>query len=151
MTRLKVKPTRSARKRRQSQLAALSLVLLAGLTGGAVPVVEAAPKTVCTVTINSPDERDTFQRFLPPDQYRFVELVQRGVEARCVGRRIGGHGDDLCADDLGVEGEPSHALSTREQRAHAGTIVVGESVKNTAGALTPLGAHPFYETETGRG
>jgi hypothetical protein len=78
MTRLKVKPTRSARKRRQSQLAALSLVLLAGLTGGAVPVVEAAPKTVCTVTINSPDERDTFQRFLPPDQYRFVELVQRG-------------------------------------------------------------------------
>ncbi len=38
----------------------------------------AAPKTVCTVTINSSDEKDTFQRWLPKDQYRFVELVQRG-------------------------------------------------------------------------
>jgi len=38
----------------------------------------AALKTVCTVTINSSDERDSFQRHLPPDQYRFVELVQRG-------------------------------------------------------------------------
>ena len=38
----------------------------------------AAPKTVCTVTINSSDEKDVFQRHLPRDQYRFVELVQRG-------------------------------------------------------------------------
>jgi hypothetical protein len=38
----------------------------------------AAPKTVCTVTINSSDEREAFQRHLPQDQYRFVELVQRG-------------------------------------------------------------------------
>ncbi len=37
-----------------------------------------APKTVCTVTINSSDEKDAFQRHLPKDQYRFVELVQRG-------------------------------------------------------------------------
>jgi len=73
-----VKPIRIARKPRLRQLAALSIVLLAGLTGAAVPVVKAEPKTVCTVTINSADERDTFQRFLPRDQYRFVELVQRG-------------------------------------------------------------------------
>jgi hypothetical protein len=38
----------------------------------------AAQKTVCTVTINSSDEKDSFQRHLPRDQYRFVELVQRG-------------------------------------------------------------------------
>jgi hypothetical protein len=38
----------------------------------------AAPKTVCSVTINSADERDAFQRHLPPEQYRFVELVQGG-------------------------------------------------------------------------
>lgn len=38
----------------------------------------AAPKTVCTVTINSSDEKDVFQRHLPPGEYRFVELVQRG-------------------------------------------------------------------------
>jgi len=38
----------------------------------------AAPKTVCTVTINSPDEKESFQRHLPPGDYQFVELVQRG-------------------------------------------------------------------------
>jgi hypothetical protein len=38
----------------------------------------AAPKTVCTITINSPDEKETFQRHLPPDEYQFVELVQHG-------------------------------------------------------------------------
>ena len=64
----------------------------------------AAPKTVCTVTINSPDERDTFKRFLPPDEYRFVELIQRGQPdwlAQACQRRvscdaliISGHFDD---------------------------------------------------------
>lgn len=38
----------------------------------------AAPQTVCTVTINSADEKAAFQRHLPPGDYRFVELVQRG-------------------------------------------------------------------------
>ncbi len=38
----------------------------------------AAPKTVCTVTINSSDEKDAFERHLPRGDYRFVELVQRG-------------------------------------------------------------------------
>jgi hypothetical protein len=64
----------------------------------------AAPKTVCTVTINSPDERDTFKRYLPDDEYRFVELVQRGQPdwlAQACQRRvscdaliISGHFDD---------------------------------------------------------
>ena len=38
----------------------------------------AAPKTVCTITVNSPDERDSFRRNLPPGDYQFVELVERG-------------------------------------------------------------------------
>ena len=38
----------------------------------------AGPKTVCTITVNSPDEKDAFKRSLPPDDYRFVELVERG-------------------------------------------------------------------------
>lgn len=38
----------------------------------------AAAKTVCTITVNSPDEKDTFRRHLPPGEYRFVELVERG-------------------------------------------------------------------------
>ncbi|MBA4177973.1 MAG: hypothetical protein C0505_15665 [Leptothrix sp. (in: Bacteria)] len=38
----------------------------------------AAPQTVCTLTINSPDEQEALRRHLPPSKYRFVELVQRG-------------------------------------------------------------------------
>lgn len=64
----------------------------------------AAQKTVCTVTINSSDEKDAFQRHLPRDQYRFVELVQHGrpdwlADARrrdvsCDVLIISGHFDD---------------------------------------------------------
>jgi hypothetical protein len=37
-----------------------------------------AKTTVCTITVNSPDERETFRRNLPSDQYDFVELVEHG-------------------------------------------------------------------------
>jgi hypothetical protein len=33
---------------------------------------------VCTITVNSPDERDVFRKYLPEDRYRFVELVEHG-------------------------------------------------------------------------
>jgi len=52
--------------------------LLAGLAATWSPVASATVKTVCTVTINSSDEKDAFQRHLPRDGYRFVELVQHG-------------------------------------------------------------------------
>ena len=35
-------------------------------------------KTVCTITVNSADEKEAFRRNLPPDKYDFVELVERG-------------------------------------------------------------------------
>jgi hypothetical protein len=35
-------------------------------------------KTVCTITVNSPDEKEVFRRSLPPDRFQFVELVERG-------------------------------------------------------------------------
>ncbi len=64
----------------------------------------AAPKTVCTVTINSSDEKDMFQRHLPRGDYRFVELVQRGKPdwlasacqrgVSCDALVISGHFDD---------------------------------------------------------
>lgn len=64
----------------------------------------AAPKTVCTVTINSADEREVFKRSLPPGDYRFVELVQHGQpdwfaqacrqQVRCDALIISGHFDD---------------------------------------------------------
>jgi len=68
-------PTRSAL--RQSRLGPW-VALLAFLAGAAPFAASAAPKTVCTVTINSSDEKDAFVRHLPRDEYRFVELVQHG-------------------------------------------------------------------------
>jgi hypothetical protein len=41
------------------------------------PLALAERQTVCTITINSADEQKTFRRFLPADQYDFVELVER--------------------------------------------------------------------------
>ncbi len=35
-------------------------------------------KTVCTITVNSPDEGDIFKKYLPKVEYDFVELVERG-------------------------------------------------------------------------
>ena len=43
------------------------------------PALAAADKqTVCTITVNSADEQKTFRRFLSPDKYEFVELIERG-------------------------------------------------------------------------
>jgi hypothetical protein len=54
---------------------ARSLCLLAAFL---VPAYALAQKqTVCTITINSADEQKTFKRFLSPDKYDFVELVER--------------------------------------------------------------------------
>ena len=38
----------------------------------------AGTKTVCTITVNSDDEKEAFRRRLPRGEYRFVELVERG-------------------------------------------------------------------------
>ncbi|HYR00879.1 MAG TPA: hypothetical protein VET86_12595 [Casimicrobiaceae bacterium] len=38
----------------------------------------AAPRTVCTITVNSANEKETLKRRLPEGDYRFVELVERG-------------------------------------------------------------------------
>ena len=54
-------------------------ILIASLLAAAwVHGASAEPKTVCTVTVNSQDEKEAFRRSLPVDQYRFVELVERG-------------------------------------------------------------------------
>jgi hypothetical protein len=42
-------------------------------------VADSADKqTVCTITVNSADEKQAFRRHLPESKYRFVELVERG-------------------------------------------------------------------------
>ena len=38
----------------------------------------AQKSTVCTITVNSADEKHVFRKFLPEDQFQFVELIERG-------------------------------------------------------------------------
>jgi len=38
----------------------------------------AEPKTVCTITVNSADEKQALRERLSSDRYRFVELLQKG-------------------------------------------------------------------------
>jgi hypothetical protein len=60
-------------------MATKSALLLALLTVLCVlPQAHAAKSTVCTITVNSADEKQTFRRYLPEDKYQFVELVERG-------------------------------------------------------------------------
>jgi hypothetical protein len=55
------------------------IFILAALLAAAWPdQARAAKETVCTITVNSPDEKQTFQRNLPADKFQFVELVERG-------------------------------------------------------------------------
>ncbi len=59
-------------------LCARVVLIVASLAALGLAVdVRAAPKTVCTITVNSPDEKEVFRRGLPADEYRFVELVER--------------------------------------------------------------------------
>ena len=55
-----------------------AIALLSASLLGAMPLVaHAAPKTVCTITVNSDDEREVLRRNLPPGEYDFVELVDQ--------------------------------------------------------------------------
>ncbi|MGE5170136.1 MAG: hypothetical protein ACM3JC_07150 [Rudaea sp.] len=88
------------------------LVLMAALLA-LLPIANAGASktTVCTITVNSPDERETFRRSLPSDRYEFVELVERGrpdwlasacrKHVRCDVLLISGHfdgGDEFYSD-----------------------------------------------------
>jgi hypothetical protein len=54
----------------------LHLLVLLGIV--LAPQLVSAEQTVCTITVNSPDEKESFRRFLPASKYKFVELVERG-------------------------------------------------------------------------
>ena len=53
----------------------LAFALLTVLCGGDAL---AAKKTVCTITVNSADEKEMFEQRLPRDKFQFVELVEHG-------------------------------------------------------------------------
>jgi hypothetical protein len=58
-------------------LQALQVALTATL-GWSTPLAAAQTQTVCTITVNSADEKDAFRRYLPASKYQFVELIERG-------------------------------------------------------------------------
>ena len=54
------------------------VVLVIVLAAAASLDARADKRTVCSITVNSPDEREMFRRSLPDDDFQFVELVERG-------------------------------------------------------------------------
>ena len=50
------------------------------LAAALVPGIVAATQTVCTITVNSADEKETLRSRLPAGRYEFVELVTPGRE-----------------------------------------------------------------------
>ncbi len=93
-------------------LARIACVLLA-LAAGWTADANGEKRTVCSITINSEDERETFRRHLPRDKYRFVELVEKGRtdwlasacqrQVRCDVLVVSGHynaGGDYYSDQL---------------------------------------------------
>ncbi|HEY1458812.1 MAG TPA: hypothetical protein VGH59_02010 [Casimicrobiaceae bacterium] len=89
-----------------------SLALLAALS---TLDARAERSTVCTVTVNSPDEREMFRRSLPEDKFQLVELVERGrpdwlasacrQNVRCDVLVISGHfdgGTEFYSDRVGA-------------------------------------------------
>jgi len=54
-------------------LFALAFALVPANAAAAAPV-----QTVCTITVNSADEKEALRRHLPADRFRFVELVEKG-------------------------------------------------------------------------
>ena len=79
------------------------IALIVLLAMGPIGEARADKKTVCTITVNSPDEREMFRRSLPADDFDFVELVERGRPdwltsacrkgVRCDALLISGHFD----------------------------------------------------------
>ena len=58
-------------------LATLRLASFAATLSLSAPLAAAEMQTVCTITVNSPDEKEAFRRYLPAAKYEFVELVER--------------------------------------------------------------------------
>jgi hypothetical protein len=93
----------------------MALVLLAAMSVLAARSARAEPRTVCTITVNSPDEKESMRRHLPAGQYRFVELVERGrpdwLESACQSKVqcdvlvVSGHfnGHDFFSDQLSAQ------------------------------------------------
>src|SRR5947207_3298100 len=115
-----------------STLMACLAVLLAGTW---THDASADKKTVCTITVNSADEKEAFRRSLPPDKFQFVELVERGRPdwlASACGQRI--RCDVLrflcCAawTDCSVQFDPLLSIGDRRRRERACKLEVDRTL-----------------------
>src|SRR5207237_5977960 len=61
-------------RRMRAWHAALALMLAAATSALGAP----EKKTICTITVNSSDEKEAFRARLPKGEYEFVELVEKG-------------------------------------------------------------------------
>lgn len=93
----------------------------------------AEPRTVCTLTIISPDEKRAFEAVLPRGNYRFVELVERGrpdwMAAAC--------GRELRCDVLVVSGHFNGAEFFSDQIAQGEHLGVEEMERLACSASCP--------------
>ena len=92
-----------------TKIAAVLALGIAAFAG----VAAAQAKTVCTITVNSSDEREALRRRLPKGEYQFVELLEKGNpdwmrsacrrNVRCDALVISGHfnaGEDFYSDKI---------------------------------------------------
>jgi hypothetical protein len=102
---------------RTGQRALRSIWALALLAAVWTHDASADKKTICTITVNSSDEKEEFQRSLPADGFRFVELVEQGrpdwlksaceQDIRCDALVISGHydgRDEFYSDRVSAKG-----------------------------------------------
>jgi len=101
-----------ARRKQRTARRALLAVLATALLGALCAPAQAEKRTVCTITVNSPDEKEAMRRHLPASQYEFVELVERGrpdwlesacqKQIKCDVLVVSGHfnGHDFFSDQL---------------------------------------------------
>src|SRR5580765_577327 len=87
--------------------------LVVAVIAVAAPFAAAGKKTICTITVNSPDEREAMRARLPKGDYEFVELVEKGRpdwlrsacerKVQCDALVISGHfnaGEDFYSDKI---------------------------------------------------
>lgn len=115
MPRGAAKTLTTARPRIRTALRIGTALLLASVLGASLPAAAAGKRTVCTITVNSTNERDAFARHLNPDQHEFVELVDHRrsdwLGKACAGGVhcdvliISGHhdGEDFFSDRLDLQ------------------------------------------------
>ena len=100
---------------RTRPMSRLLIATLCALIAAASTSAVHAKRTVCTITVNSTNERDTFRRHLSEKDYEFVELVEHGrrdwlatackQQVKCDVLVISGHfnGNDFFSDQLAVD------------------------------------------------